>query len=137
MRSISACTAVGAYYAHALGGECGNAAADAGHRRGALALLIVLLLAEWPLRRLRVFISKHFYRNKYDYRIEWLRFVQTLSMRREPDARRNAIRAVAQIFDSTSGLLSFASRTARQLLSAGGLARQERAGSRDDTPIAR
>ena len=69
------------------------------------ALLIVFLLAEWPMRRLRVFISTHFYRNKYDYRITWLRFVQTLSSGEEPDARRNAIRAVAEIFGSTSGLL--------------------------------
>ena len=68
----------------------------------AAIVLIVFLLAEWPMRRLRVFISTHFYRNKYDYRIEWLRFVQTLSSGDEPDARRNAIRAVAQIFGSTA-----------------------------------
>ena len=60
----------------------------------------MLLLSESPLRRLRVFISTHFYRNKYDYRIEWLRFVQTLSSADEPDLQRTAVRAVAQIFGS-------------------------------------
>ncbi len=49
-----------------------------------------LLLSDSPLRRLRVFISTHFYRNKYDYRVEWLRFVQTLSPpRRTCIARRS------------------------------------------------
>jgi putative PEP-CTERM system histidine kinase len=78
----------------------------------AALILIVFLLSEGPTRRLRVFISTHFYRNKYDYRIEWLRFVQTLSGTEEPDVRRNAIRAVAQIFDSASGLLLLRDRDA-------------------------
>ena len=97
-------TAVGAYYAHQLGGDNGSLLQTLIIAAAAL-VLIVFLLAEWPMRRLRVFISTHFYRNKYDYRIEWLRFVQTLSSGEEPDARRNAIRAVAEIFGSTSGLL--------------------------------
>ena len=44
-------------------------------------------------RRLRVFLSKHFYRNKYDYRIEWLRFIQTLSMPEEGVDTRDNCRA--------------------------------------------
>ncbi len=90
----------------------------------AVALLIAFLLAEWPLRRLRVFISTHFYRNKYDYRIEWLRFVQTLSIGESRDARRNAIRAVAQIFGSPSGLLMLRDQDGGHVLSTGGLARR-------------
>jgi len=97
-------TAVGAYYAHQLGGANGGLLQTLVFAAAAL-VLIVFLLAEWPMRRLRVFISTHFYRNKYDYRIVWLRFVQTLSSVEEPDARRNAIRAVAEIFGSASGLI--------------------------------
>src|SRR5204863_4946250 len=104
-------TAVGAYYAHELGGAHGGLLQTLVIATAAL-LLIVFLLAEWPMRRLRVFISTHFYRNKYDYRIEWLRFVQTLSGTEETDVRRNAIRAVAQIFDSASGLLLLRDRDA-------------------------
>ncbi len=96
-------TTAAAYYAQKFGGQYG-ALLQTLVIAAAAAFFIVLLVAEWPLRRLRVFISKHFYRNKYDYRIEWLRFVQTLSMG-ELDASRNAIRAVAQIFDSPGGLL--------------------------------
>jgi putative PEP-CTERM system histidine kinase len=97
-------TVLGAYYAREHTGEWG-ALLHALFIGTAVLLLIAFLLAEWPLRRLRVFISTHFYRNKYDYRIEWLRFVQTLSIGEADDARRNAIRAVAQIFGSASGLL--------------------------------
>jgi putative PEP-CTERM system histidine kinase len=97
-------TVMGAYYARAHAGEWG-APLQALFIGTAVALLIAFLLAEWPLRRLRVFIATHFYRNKYDYRLEWLRFVQTLSIGETEDARRNAIRAVAQIFASPRGLL--------------------------------
>ena len=53
-----------------------------------------------------MFLSKHFYRNKYDYRIEWLRFIQTLSVPEEGvDTRDNAVRAMAQIINSPGGVL--------------------------------
>src|SRR5690606_129590 len=48
---------------------------------------------------------KHFYRNKYDYRIEWLRFIQTLSSTEDRDVRRTAARAIAQIFASPGAVL--------------------------------
>jgi putative PEP-CTERM system histidine kinase len=54
---------------------------------------------------MRVFISTHFYRNKYDYRVEWMRFVSTLSSPDETDIHRTSVRAVAQIFGSSGGML--------------------------------
>lgn len=74
---------------------------------GALAVLAVVLLSESPSRRLKVFIAKHFYSNKYDYRIEWLRFIATLSQppSEGQDARHTVIRAIAQIFGSPGGVL--------------------------------
>ena len=101
-----ALTAIAAFYARAAGGEDGGWWQTLVIAAGAM-LLIVFLTADWPLRRLRVFISTHFYRNKYDYRVEWLRFVQTLSAATdgEPGAQRSAIRAVAQIFECDAGLL--------------------------------
>jgi putative PEP-CTERM system histidine kinase len=96
--------ALGGYYVREHGGNWGNALQVA-FLCGAVAILALLLLSDSPLRRLRVFISTHFYRNKYDYRIEWLRFVQTLSSADEPDLHRTAVRAVAQIFGSPGGLL--------------------------------
>jgi putative PEP-CTERM system histidine kinase len=63
-----------------------------------------------------VFISKHFYRNKYDYRIEWLRFISTLSSTDEEDVGRTAVRAMAQIFGSPGGLLLLRDETGRKFL---------------------
>jgi putative PEP-CTERM system histidine kinase len=72
---------------------------------GAALVLVVLVATESPWRRLRVFLAKHFYRNKYDYRVEWLRFVRNLSDGPLTDARVIVIRAIAQIFESRGGVL--------------------------------
>lgn len=73
---------------------------------GALAVLVAVIASRNLRRRLRVFVNQHFYRDKYDYRLEWLRFIQTLSVPREgADARENAVRAMAQIINSPAGLL--------------------------------
>jgi putative PEP-CTERM system histidine kinase len=73
---------------------------------GAGVMLAMLIASGSIRRRLRVFLNKHFYRNKYDYRIEWLRFIQTLSVPEEGvDTRDNAVRAMAQIINSPGGVL--------------------------------
>jgi putative PEP-CTERM system histidine kinase len=95
--------ALGGYYVRQQSGTWGNAL-QVVFLFGAVAILALLLLSGSALRRLRVFIATHFYRNKYDYRIEWLRFVQTLSSA-EHDLHRTVVRAVAQIFGSPAGLL--------------------------------
>ena len=46
---------------------------------GAGVVLLVLVTSGGLRRRLRVFLAKHFYRNRYDYRVEWLRFIEMLS----------------------------------------------------------
>jgi putative PEP-CTERM system histidine kinase len=96
--------ALGGFLVREHGGSWGNAF-QVVFLGGAAAVLISLLVSESPLRRLRVFISKHFYRTKYDHRAAWLQFVQTLSATGEPDPRRTAINAVAQLLGSPGGLL--------------------------------
>lgn len=96
--------AIGGYYVREFAGEWGRVGQLAFFAGSGVAL--AGLLASATLRRqAAVFINKHFYRNKYDYRIEWLRFIQTLSSREETDVRRTAIRAIAQIFASPGGVL--------------------------------
>lgn len=81
------------------------------------AVVLVFLMASSALRRhATVFISKHFYSNKYDYRIEWLRFIQTLSSKTDEDIRRTSVRAVAQIFDSPGGILFLSDQQAREFV---------------------
>ena len=73
---------------------------------GFAALLAGSLALPTVRNRLRVSVAKHFYRSKYDYRTEWLRFIQTLSAAQlEPDPRSNLIRAIAQIIDSPGAVL--------------------------------
>jgi putative PEP-CTERM system histidine kinase len=73
---------------------------------GAILLLLVLAGSGALRARLRVFLSKHFYRNKYDYRVEWLRFVLALESAAEGrDRRQSMVRAVAQILGSHAGTL--------------------------------
>jgi putative PEP-CTERM system histidine kinase len=72
---------------------------------GAFALLIALVTSAAMRHRLRVFVSKHFYRNKYDYRVEWLRFIKTLSSSEEADVHRACVQAVAQTLAAPGGAL--------------------------------
>src|SRR5690606_6538668 len=96
--------ALGGYYVREFGGAWGRVGQVVFFAGAAVAL--AGLLASGTLRRhAAVFISKHFYRNKYDYRIEWLRFIQTLSSTEDRDVRRTAVRAIAQIFSSPGGML--------------------------------
>jgi len=96
--------AFGSYLLQLFGGRWGTAA-NIVFLFGAAVVLAVVVMSGVARRRLRVFLAKHFFRNKYDYRIEWLRFVDTLSGAGEPDVRRRSIRAMAQIFDSPGGVL--------------------------------
>jgi len=72
----------------------------------AVILLFVFLFSDQTRARLRVFISKHFFENKYDYRKEWLRLINTLTSGEEAlPLKKRAIKVIAQIVDSPSGLL--------------------------------
>jgi putative PEP-CTERM system histidine kinase len=54
--------------------------------------------------RLRVLLLKHFYRNKYDYRDEWLRLTQNLGRSGDvPSAASNGLAALARIVGSPGG----------------------------------
>jgi len=72
---------------------------------GAGVVLLTLLFSNTLRARARVFLSKHFFRNKYDYRDEWLRLVATLSKFEDSSARQIVIEAMAQIVESPVGFL--------------------------------
>jgi len=96
---------VGGYYVRVYGGTWGGVAQTI-FLFGAAILLLILLFSGQLRANLRVFISKHFFHYKYDYRDEWLRFIRTLSTS-DPnvDLRERAIRAIAEIVDSPGGIL--------------------------------
>jgi putative PEP-CTERM system histidine kinase len=95
---------VGGYYVKLHGGNWGDSLRIL-FFVGAVAVLASLLFSETLWRRLRVFIATHFFSTKYDYRLEWLRFIKTLSATGDDDTQRAAVQAVAQIFEVSRGLL--------------------------------
>jgi putative PEP-CTERM system histidine kinase len=105
--------ATGGYYVRFVGGTWGDAL-QLVFLLGAAAVLVSLLWSSILTRRLRVFINKHFYRNKYDYRVEWLRFVHTLSTAAPENVQPGALQALAQVFSSPRALLYVADDAAKQ-----------------------
>ncbi len=93
------------YYIRDLGGDWGGFAQLILTVAALLALCAVLVSSK-VRAKLRVFISKHFFENKYDYRVEWLRLIDTLTSDESSiPLRKRAIRALAQIIDAQAGLL--------------------------------
>lgn len=106
------------YVIHQLGGRWGEMARLV-FFVGAIGVLLVLIASGSMRRQLRVFVSKHFYRYKYDYRAEWLQFIRTLSSTNASDARKAAVQSVAQILGAPGGLLYTLDLTDRRYEPAG------------------
>jgi len=73
-----------------------------------VALLVGALVASSGRFRaaLRVFISKHFFSYRYDYREEWLRFTHTLAPAHDVrEVQERAVRALADLVESPAGAL--------------------------------
>jgi putative PEP-CTERM system histidine kinase len=97
--------AAGGYYIRLYGGSWGGVAQTVFLVGAALVLLIIMLSGE-ARARVRVFLTKHFYRNKYDYREEWLRLIATLATPSDEfPLPERTIKAVAQIVASPAGVL--------------------------------
>ncbi|HEX4883870.1 MAG TPA: XrtA/PEP-CTERM system histidine kinase PrsK [Casimicrobiaceae bacterium] len=73
----------------------------------AAGLLVVLVTTSGRFRsRLRVFVSKHFFSYRYDYREEWLRFTRTLATDTAiVGLQERAIMALADLVESPGGAL--------------------------------
>jgi len=73
---------------------------------GVVVLLLAMMFSGQLRARVKVFLSKHFFNYKYDYREEWLKFIKTLSTSESIEPlRERAIRAIAEIVNSPSGAL--------------------------------
>jgi len=91
------------YYLRFFGGEWGRAL-QLGLVFVALVVLTTLVLSNSVRAKLRVYLGKHFFRYRYDYREEWLRFTQTLSAQRSPQQMgEQVIRGLADMLESPAG----------------------------------
>jgi len=96
---------LGGYYIRTYGGEWGTIFQVLFLFAAGLVLMVVFFSGRLRAS-LRIFINKNFFHYKYDYRDEWLRFIQTLSSGQPDDRmRERAIHSIAEIIDSPGGIL--------------------------------
>lgn len=93
------------YYVRYFGGDWGRAL-QLGLVFLALITLMVLALSGSMRAKLRVTVGKHFFRYRYDYREEWLRFTNALALRDSPQAMgQQVVRGLADMLESPGGAL--------------------------------
>ncbi len=97
--------ALAGYYVRFFGGEWGAALQTVVLAAGALGLLASI--ASGSVRAwLRVFVNKHFFSLRYDYRAEWLKLADTLYRASSVDKLREAsIQVIADLVESPGGML--------------------------------
>ena len=93
------------YYVRYFGGDWGRAL-QLSLLVAALAFLGMLVFSGALRSWLRVFVGKHFYSYRYDYREEWLRFTGILSGKRSPQEMGEMIvRGLAKMVECPAGTL--------------------------------
>ncbi|EAQ98901.1 XrtA/PEP-CTERM system histidine kinase PrsK [Congregibacter litoralis] len=90
------------YFIKYLGGNWGGVL-QVSFLAGSSALLVTLLFSGTLRARLRVWLSKHFFSYRYDYRVEWLRFTEELAALENVPG--GIIRTMATITQSPGGIL--------------------------------
>ena len=101
--SFLALMATGGYYVQLYGGSWGGII----HILLlflALMLIGILFISNTIRSRLNVWINKHFFRHKYDYRVEWLKLINSLSHQCDTkDFHLRTLDTLASIFKSPHG----------------------------------
>lgn len=93
------------YYVRYFGGEWGRAL-QIGLLIAACIFLGIMLVSGTFRAKIRVWVGKHFFRYRYDYREEWLRFTQTLVVQESPGSMgQQVIRGLADMVESPAGTL--------------------------------
>ncbi len=94
-----------AFYIRLAGGSWGPVV-QAVFLFGAIVLLAIILASGTFRAYLKVLIAKHFFRYKYDYRVEWMRFTRTVSeSRASAPIELRVIQAIADTVDSPGGAM--------------------------------
>ena len=73
---------------------------------GSLLVLVIVGFSGTLRARVKVFLNKHFFQHRYDYREEWLRLISTLSSSESgTPLYERVIRVIAEIVESPGGAL--------------------------------
>lgn len=94
-----------AYYVRLFGGSWGSILQAAFLIGAAASLILIFASPDWRAS-LRVFINKHFFMHKYDYRTEWLNLINILSQpSSDKDEKDIAIEAARSVFHADEAQL--------------------------------
>jgi putative PEP-CTERM system histidine kinase len=97
-------TAAAAYYVRNFGGTPVTALAIVlGFT--ALVTFIIAFSSHSVRSKIRGFINENFYSYKYDYRLEWKRFINTLSLDQNSSGPERVLRTISNLLDSPGGVL--------------------------------
>lgn len=73
---------------------------------GAVFMLAMVLSSPTSRAKIRIFLNKHFYRNKYEYREQWMRLTQSLTEEADTQGfNRRVVFALTDILDAKGGML--------------------------------
>lgn len=73
---------------------------------GSIVVLATVLSSGSYRQRLKFLISRNFFTHRYDYRVEWLKFIELISdPQRAEELQVRIIRALAEFVDSPAGIL--------------------------------
>lgn len=97
-------TAAAAYFVRNYGGTPGQVLAIVIGFTSLIALIVAISTASIR-SQLRAFINENFYSYKYDYRIEWKRFIATLSEDQTSTGPERVLRTLTNLLDSPGGIL--------------------------------
>jgi putative PEP-CTERM system histidine kinase len=97
--------AAAGYFVRFVGGEFGKVL-QIEFLFAALLLFAIAVFSGSFRSKLKVFVSKHFFSYRYDYREEWLRFTRTLASDSSPQGiQQRAVNALADLVESPAGAL--------------------------------
>jgi putative PEP-CTERM system histidine kinase len=96
--------AVAGYLINYLGGEWGQLVSFGFFILGSI-VLAVLLITDTVRRQVKVFISKHFFANKYEYREEWLELIGEIETANTGNYYQMSLQIMMSKVEATGGVL--------------------------------
>ncbi len=108
-------TALAAYFVRTYGGDNGTVLSIVLGVAGAMGIAIAASSSS-VRSSLRTFINENFFSYKYDYRLEWSKFIRSLSSSDDNSVPLKALRTLAEVIDSPGGALWILRQNARQFV---------------------
>jgi putative PEP-CTERM system histidine kinase len=107
--------AIAGYVINYFGGEWGQLVSFGFFILGSI-VLAVLLITETVRRQVKVFISKHFFANKYEYREEWLELIGKIEAASAEDYYQMSLKIMMSKVGATGGVILKASGNNRFMI---------------------